>query len=79
VLRRWLRSGGAGDVETQLDHAFAIVRQTFGTGFGVNRTAAGRPTAATASARGGVLVTVARTDAPLPEIMRTIEQALRRD
>ena len=26
VLRRWLRAGGKGDVETQLDHAFAIVR-----------------------------------------------------
>ena len=40
VLRRWLRAGGQGDVEAQLDHAFAIVRETFGTGIGAGRTAA---------------------------------------
>lgn len=34
VLRRWLRAGGQGDVEAQLDRAFAIVRDTFGTGIG---------------------------------------------
>lgn len=77
VLRRWLRSGGQGDVETQLDHAFAIVRRTFGTGIGAGRTLAPEPAAATASAHGEVLVTVARTDAPLDEVMRTIEEALR--
>ena len=78
VLRRWLRAGGQGDVETQLDHAFAIVRKTFGTGIGAGRD---RGAAATArgrrSAQGEVLVTVARTDAPLDEVMRTIEQALK--
>ncbi|MFJ6573183.1 TetR family transcriptional regulator [Streptomyces sp. NPDC091292] len=73
VLRRWLRAGGQGDVETQLDHAFAIVRRAFGTGIGAGRTA---PPAAT-HARGDVLVAVARTDAPLDEVMRTIEDALR--
>lgn len=31
----------------------------------------------TASAHGEVLVTVARTDAPLEEVMRTIEEALK--
>ncbi|WP_328540714.1 TetR family transcriptional regulator [Streptomyces sp. NBC_00344] len=77
VLRRWLRADGQGDVETQLDHAFAIVRDTFGTGIGAGRTAEHRP-AATAKSNGEVLVTVARTDAPLDEVMRTIEQALRR-
>ncbi|MGW8377628.1 TetR family transcriptional regulator [Streptomyces sp. ODS28] len=77
VLRRWLRSGGVGDVEAQLDHAFAIVRKTFGTGFGANRLASGEePPVASASREGEVLVTVARTDAPLPEIMRTIQDAL---
>lgn len=83
VLRRWLRSGGVGDVEAQLDHAFAIVRRTFGTGFGANRLAAPEPGGA--GGGGGaettredeVLVTVARTDTPIGEIMRTIEQALR--
>ncbi|MYT71602.1 MULTISPECIES: TetR family transcriptional regulator [unclassified Streptomyces] len=76
VLRRWLRAGGQGDVETQLDHAFAIVRRTFGTGIGAGRTPAAAAPAAQVSHSGEVLVTVARVDAPLPEIMRTIEQAL---
>ncbi|MEN8654682.1 TetR family transcriptional regulator [Streptomyces sp. 21So2-11] len=79
VLRRWLRAGGQGDVETQLDHAFAIVRDTFGTGIGAGRTAArAKPApAASVSRSGDVLVTVARTDAPLDEVMRTIEEALK--
>lgn len=75
VLRRWLRAGGQGDVENQLDHAFAIVRRTFGTGIGAGRTPAQPP--AQVSHSGEVLVAVARTDAPLPEVMRTIEDALR--
>lgn len=78
VLRRWLRGGGVGDVEAQLDHAFAIVRKTFGTGFGANRPASAEPAAAAGTTREDeVLVTVARTDTPIGEIMRTIEQALR--
>nr|WP_307709264.1 TetR family transcriptional regulator [Streptomyces sp. V1I6] len=86
VLRRWLRAGGQGDVEAQLDHAFAIVRDTFGSGIGAGRksgTAMGETTpaaeepAATARTQGEVLVAVARTDAPLSEVMRTIEQALK--
>ncbi|SCK44641.1 transcriptional regulator, TetR family [Streptomyces sp. WMMB 714] len=88
VLRRWLRNGGVGDVEAQLDHAFAIVRKTFGTGFGANRLSApetsGPGGLGSRSAAGAetvrqdeVLVTVARTDAPLGEIMDTIERALR--
>ncbi|MEU6402457.1 TetR family transcriptional regulator [Streptomyces sp. NPDC046985] len=104
VLRRWLRAGGQGDVEAQLDHAFAIVRRTFGTGIGAGRSTAARtasgvsasgvsatvasaavvstagPSASGASAvasrQGDVLVTVARTDAPLDEVMRTIAEAL---
>ncbi|GGU24006.1 TetR family transcriptional regulator [Streptomyces lavendofoliae] len=81
VLRRWLRAGGQGDVEAQLDHAFAIVRDTFGTGIGAGRaagaTATSKAPAAAASATGDVLVTVARTDTPLDEIMRTIERTLK--
>jgi hypothetical protein len=78
VLRRWLRAGGQGDVEAQLDHAFAIVRKTFGTGIGAGRSTAPRQTVpATVSHQGEVLVTVARTDAPLDEVMRTIEEALK--
>ncbi|GHF37817.1 TetR family transcriptional regulator [Streptomyces morookaense] len=74
VLRRWLRGGGEGDLEAQLDHAFAIVRETFGTGIGAGRA---ETPAASARAEGSVLVTVARTDAPLGEVMRTIERALK--
>jgi AcrR family transcriptional regulator len=85
VLRRWLRAGGEGDVEAQLDHAFAIVRDTFGTGIGAGRSQAGRTPAGTADSapaasvktQGEVLVAVARTDAPLSEVMRTIERALK--
>ncbi|QES11968.1 TetR family transcriptional regulator [Streptomyces venezuelae] len=84
VLRRWLRAGGQGDVEAQLDHAFAIVRETFGSGIGAGRPApsSSAPQAAEsapavrASTTGDVVVAVARTDAPLDEVMRTIQQAL---
>ncbi|MER0242425.1 TetR family transcriptional regulator [Streptomyces sp. HSW2009] len=75
VLRRWLRANGDGDVEAQLDHAFAIVRKTFGTGFRAYRPTDERP-AALVSASGEVLVAVARTDAPLSEVMRAIERAI---
>ncbi|GHB08374.1 TetR family transcriptional regulator [Streptomyces chryseus] len=85
VLRRWLRAGGQGDVEAQLDHAFSIVRDTFGTGIGAGRSTAQdrrKPdeqssAPASASVNGDVLVAVARTDAPLDEVMRTIERALK--
>ncbi|MFB7466032.1 TetR family transcriptional regulator [Streptomyces sp. NPDC056224] len=78
VLRRWLRAGGQGDVEGQLDHAFSIVRKTFGSGIGAGRTLGTAPTPpAEVRAQGEVLVAVARTDAPLDEVMRTIEEALR--
>ncbi len=76
VLRRWLRAGGEGDVEEQLDHAFAIVRDAFGSGIAAGRSV-GPSAGVTASEEGEVLVTVARTDAPLGEVMRVIERALR--
>ncbi|MEU5159979.1 TetR family transcriptional regulator [Streptomyces sp. NPDC020875] len=78
VLRRWLRAGGQGDVESQLDHAFAIVRDTFGTNMmGAARTPAVETSLVTvAEPHEEVLVAVARTDAPLPDVMRTIEKAL---
>ncbi|MFC9848910.1 TetR family transcriptional regulator [Streptomyces sp. NPDC060223] len=77
VLRRWLRAGAQGDVESQLDHAFSIVRKTFGTGIGAGRELAPQPAPASSFTEGDVLVTVARVDAPLDQVMRTIEQALR--
>jgi AcrR family transcriptional regulator len=77
VLRRWLRAGGQGDVEAQLDHAFAIVRKTFGSGIGAGRDASPQLAPASSFTEGDVLVTVARVDAPLDQVMRTIEQALK--
>ncbi|MBP0458141.1 TetR family transcriptional regulator [Streptomyces montanisoli] len=77
VLRRWLRAGGKGDVEAQLDHAFGIVRSAFGWGFAAGAPISSERPAATARAGDDVLVAVARTDAPLNEVMRTIQQALK--
>ncbi|MFI9719742.1 TetR family transcriptional regulator [Streptomyces sp. NPDC052396] len=74
VLRRWLRGGGKGDLEAQLDHAFAIVRETFGKGIGAGREVETMPVR---TEGGEVLVTVARTDAPLGEVMKAIEKVLR--
>ncbi|MCM2422434.1 TetR family transcriptional regulator [Streptomyces sp. RKAG293] len=80
VLRRWLRAGGKGDVEAQLDHAFDVIKVTFGTGIGVGRPAGPAPApAAAVSQTGEVVVTVARTDASPAEVMRIIERALRGD
>ncbi len=79
VLRRWLRSGGEGDVEAQLDHAFAIVRETFGTGIGAGRSGAADAPAASVRTEDEVLVAVARTDAPLGDVMRAIEKALKKN
>ncbi|WP_207957511.1 TetR family transcriptional regulator [Streptomyces sp. YIM 98790] len=72
VLRRWLRAGGQGDVEGELDRAFAVVRRAFGD----LPVISGRPPRPAGTAEGEVLVTVTRTDASLPEVMRLIEQAL---
>jgi len=77
VLRRWLRADAQGDVEAQLDHAFEIVRETFGAGIGAGRTGSGENPPAAVSREGEVLVAVARTDAPLDEVMRTIRKAIK--
>ncbi len=96
VLRRWLRAGGYGDVEAQLDHSFEVIRGTFWatTPSGVRRRgsfvtpgaigeAAPGPGLAAASALsatpgGEVLITVARTDAPLELVLDSIRAALAR-
>ena len=92
VLRRWLRSGGKGDVEPQLDHAFEVIRRTFWGNAASGTPARGLApgaisgTAATlgsavesavsATPSGEVLITVARTDAPLDEVLQSIRAAL---
>ncbi|MFE9426108.1 TetR family transcriptional regulator [Kitasatospora sp. NPDC006697] len=91
VLRRWLRAGGHGDVEAQLDHSFAVIRGTFWATppSGVRRrstvvtpSATGTPgaleatSALSATPGGEVLITVARTDAPLDVVLDSIRAAL---
>ncbi|MFE4393780.1 MULTISPECIES: TetR family transcriptional regulator [Streptomycetaceae] len=91
VLRRWLRAGGRGDVEAQLDHSFEVIRRTFWASSapgarrrgsvvapGANGTPgdAGVESALSASPGGEVLITVARTDAPLDVVVDSIRAAL---
>ncbi|WP_030242080.1 TetR family transcriptional regulator [Streptomyces sp. NRRL S-350] len=91
VLRRWLRAGGRGDVEAQLDHSFEVIRRTFWAssepgarrrGSLVAPGASGAPgdvlveSALSASPGGEVLITVARTDAPLDVVVDSIRAAL---
>lgn len=91
VLRRWLRAGGRGDVEAQLDHSFEVIRRTFWAasapgarrrGSVVAPGASGAPgdtvaeSALSASPGGEVLITVARTDAPLDVVVDSIRAAL---
>jgi AcrR family transcriptional regulator len=89
VLRRWLRAGGKGDVEAQLEHAFEVIKRSFGGGSGLGLRVTGAPSAPAADAvatvsvggrerdgGGQVVVAVARTDASPAEVLRTIEKAL---
>jgi AcrR family transcriptional regulator len=89
VLRRWLRAGGKGDPEAQLDHAFRVIRRTFWAGAPGESTVARSAmdgvqgaleeavqSAVTASPSGEVLITVARTDAPLSEVLESVRSAL---
>ncbi len=79
VLRRWLRAGGqgrrGGAAGPRLRDRAEDVR--LGDHGGPAHRRPPRPAAATVSAHDEVLVTVARTDAPLDEVMRAIEQALK--
>ncbi|MCZ0975945.1 TetR family transcriptional regulator [Streptomyces albulus] len=76
VLRRWLRAGAEGDVEAS---------STTPSRSSARPSARGPVQAGPRPARrpgdglpgGEVLVTVARTDAPLDEVMRTIRKALK--
>ncbi|TQF03009.1 MULTISPECIES: TetR family transcriptional regulator [Kitasatospora] len=96
VLRRWLRAGGHGDVEAQLDHSFEVIRGTFWAtppsgvrrrGTAVTPSASGNGTlpgdlgvasALSATPGGEVLITVARTDAPLDVVLDSIKAAFNR-
>ncbi|MGF1431972.1 TetR family transcriptional regulator [Kitasatospora sp. LaBMicrA B282] len=93
VLRRWLRAGGFGDVEAQLDHSFEVIRNTFWATppRGVRRRGAivtpgatdepvelAAASALSATPGGEVLITVARTDAPLDLVLDSIKAALSR-
>jgi AcrR family transcriptional regulator len=80
VLRRWLRAGGKGDVEAQLEHAFGVIKATFGTGVGSGRTPSEHSAepAAAMSRQGEVVVAVARTDASPAQILSSIQEALRK-
>ncbi|WP_372516171.1 TetR family transcriptional regulator [Streptantibioticus silvisoli] len=81
VLRRWLRAGGKGDVEAQLDHAFEVIRATFSTGMRVGAPQEEAPAGTgekPADGRGAeVIVTVTRTDASPAEVARAVERALK--
>ncbi|AXI80011.1 TetR family transcriptional regulator [Peterkaempfera bronchialis] len=94
VLRRWLRAGGRGDVEAQLDHSFEVIRETFWAQAPASARRRGADLApsamresqaalesavgsAVSAAPGGeVLITVARTDAPLDQVLDSIRTAL---
>jgi len=94
VLRRWLRAGGRGDAEAQLDHAFRVIRRTFWADApDARRSSRGQVArgamdeartaleesvraAVSSSASGQVLITVARTDAPLGEVLESVRAAM---
>jgi AcrR family transcriptional regulator len=78
VLRRWLRAGGKGDVEQQLDHAFAVLRHTLSPWMRVGGPEAPGATDGTVGVarRVEVVVAVTRTDAPAAEVARAVERAL---
>lgn len=95
VLRRWLRAGGHGDVEAQLDHSFEVIRGTFwatapsgvrrrghvtpgANGDSVTGLESVATSALSATPGGEVLITVARTDAPLELVLDSIKAALGR-
>ncbi|MCD0483197.1 TetR family transcriptional regulator [Streptacidiphilus sp. ASG 303] len=96
VLRRWLRAGGRGDVEAQLDHAFDVIRETFWAQAPAAARRRGTPLApsamqesqaalehavgstVSATPGGEVLITVARTDAPLEQVLDAVRTALGR-
>ncbi|MFE1408106.1 TetR family transcriptional regulator [Streptomyces sp. NPDC058770] len=75
-LRSWLRSGGEGDAETAVDHAFGLVRRVWGS------AAAGDvspPSADGGAADGDVVVMVAAKNAPMWRVVQQIESVIGQD
>lgn len=79
VLRRWLRAAWPGRRRDPARPCLRDRAQDVRDGYRSRPQQRGRPRPAPAavSSQGEVLVTVARTDASLDEVMRTIEQALK--
>ncbi|MER6913447.1 TetR family transcriptional regulator [Streptomyces sp. NPDC000594] len=70
-LRAWLRSGGEGDAEAAVEHAFALVREVWdGWSQGV------APARAVAAAGGEVVVMVTSRTTPLWRVVQRLEAAL---
>ncbi|MFF9403384.1 TetR family transcriptional regulator [Streptomyces sp. NPDC014744] len=72
-LRTWLRSGGEGDAEAAVDHAFGLVRRVWGS------AAAGDVSPHSAdggAADGGVVVMVAAKNAPMWRVVQQIESVI---
>ncbi|MEU6641856.1 TetR family transcriptional regulator [Saccharomonospora sp. NPDC046836] len=67
VLRRWLRSGGAGDAHADAEQAFRLVVEAFPPAGGTARQDAGE-----------TVVAVLRSSAALPDVVNEINAALRR-
>ncbi|WP_405564875.1 TetR family transcriptional regulator [Streptomyces sp. NBC_01180] len=73
ALRSWLRSDGAGDPESAVDHALGLVRRAWAEADGVN----GANGAAGGWAAGeDVVVVVASKEAPMWRVVQGIESAL---
>lgn len=84
ALRSWLRSGGEGDAEAEVDHALGLVRRTWGGAAGEEAAGvvADRPAAAAPHVRAageGVVVMVAERGVPMWRMVQHIEAALAED
>lgn len=71
ALRSWLRSGGEGDPEAEVRHAFDLVRRTWG-----EAAHESGPVRRAASDDEGVVVLVAERGVPLWRMVQHIEAAL---
>jgi AcrR family transcriptional regulator len=70
TLRRWLRSGGRLDALAELDRAFAVIQQLFAV---MGATDATPANGTRAKRRATTAVAVFRTDAPIRDVVKSIE------